>query len=44
MDFKELLQTLLSLVILLFVLAALRKAIIWVASGWNLTGVASFLA
>lgn len=43
MDMKELSQTLLSLIILLFILAGLRKAIIFLAARYNVTGVATFL-
>lgn len=44
MDFKELAQTLLSLSLLVFVLAALRKGIIFLAARYNLSGVVSFLS
>lgn len=44
MDGKELLQTLLSLTILVFVLAALRKVIIFFAGKYGVTGVVSFLS
>lgn len=44
MDMKELVQTLISLILLVFVLAGLRKGIIFLAGQWNLGGVVSFLA
>lgn len=43
MDIKDLTETLLSLIILLFVLAGLRKAIIFLAGRYNITGVSTFL-
>lgn len=44
MDFKELLQTVLSLTILVFVLAAMRKVIMFFAAKYNVNGVVSFLS
>lgn len=44
MDFKELVQTLLSLIILVFILAGLRKAIMFLAAKYNVGGVVSFLS
>lgn len=44
MDIKELTQTLLSLIILLFVLAGLRKAIMFVAARYNVNGISTFLS
>lgn len=42
--FKELAETLLSLTFLVFILAAMRKAIMFLAGLWNITGVVSFLS
>lgn len=44
MDMKELTQTLVSLIILVFVLAAIRKGLMFLAGRFNFTGVVSFLA
>lgn len=44
MDFKELLQTLASLTLLVFVLAGLRKVIMFFAAKYNFNGIASFLS
>lgn len=44
MDFKMALETLVSLVILVFVLAALRKVIMFFSSKYGVDGVASFLS
>ena len=41
--FKSLLETLLSLAILVFVLAAIRKVVMFFAAKYGFTGVVSFL-
>lgn len=42
--FKSLLETLLSLTILVFVLAAIRKVIMFFAAKYNVGGVSSLLS
>lgn len=44
MDFEDLGKTLISLIILVFVLAGVRKAIMFVAGRYNVGGVVSFLS
>lgn len=43
-DFEDLAKTLLSLILLVFVLTAIRKAVIFLAGRYNFTAIVSFLS